>query len=124
MTTAKAISKGVVPKEMIAGTNSIKTVYGGDVYVYVMSSNPEQFRITVHGLPQSACVYLASYDWGSRRGSGWIAVRAQSTPQHMLTNNYKWFQYNIDSNTLPMPISAAATSCTSASTNSIVLIFE
>lgn len=132
--TDAAINMGAVDKEMWGtsanGTDTITTienVYGGRVFVNAVEGN-KSFMMTITGLPQSACTYLASSDWGSSIGSGWDGVGVAedaSTPAAITT--YTGLAAKQEANTtnenLPMTVAMAAGGC-SAEKNTVVLEFE
>lgn len=63
LTTSVALSAGVFPSSMVAGT-SVTDAFGGPVTV-AANSTPAYFDLTYTQVPQKACVRLASAIQGS-----------------------------------------------------------
>ena len=82
--TAKAITLGVVPDELVnADKSTLSNAFNGSVYIGVGKSTASEtgnraFIITFDGLSKEACISLATNDWGSGYSSGLIALHAQS----------------------------------------------
>ena len=133
LTTASAIAVGAVDPEMDKGASGIKHVYGNDVYVAAGTQTSdlladESFVITVTGLPKSACVYLASADWGASVGAGWYGISAasgtlQAAPTALDATNVKKAS---DSTGLPAPVTSAAAWCADSTgmTNYVIWQFR
>lgn len=80
------VKAGVIPAEMYTlpaggadamhSTSGLSNVFGGDAYIIPASQNGtnDAYIIAVDGIPQSACVVMASTDWGSDVGSGLAAM--------------------------------------------------
>ena len=89
LTTAKAISLGVIPDELIktegevgSQTKVLRNAYNGTVFVGATKSvdgddaaDLRAFYLTFNGLSKEACVALATNDWGSGFSSGLIAMQ-------------------------------------------------
>ena len=149
LTTETAISMGAVDKEMQNGSDAIKNVYGGAVYVNAAAGDtPYSFFITIDGLPSTACTYLASADFGSSIGAGWVSAGAQNSdfgsaqnaaleattteaipdctpagePQCMRTVPVPG-KVSAEQGSLPITVAAAAAACTGTS-NGVLLEFQ
>lgn len=93
LTTANAITLGVVPDELVKTENSTKVLrnaYNGEVEIHTAGSttaantgtgtaqDKKAFVIYFAGLSKEACITLATNDWGSSYSSGLIAIQAAS----------------------------------------------
>ena len=89
MDNSVLIKAGVIPAEMYSGEGAsdfkstysgLTNVFGGDAYIKPANHNGtnDSYIIAVDGIPQSACVVMASTDWGSDVGSG-LATMAIGT---------------------------------------------
>lgn len=85
LTTARAVAMGAVDREMQDGTSGIKNIYGGAIYINAAENN-KSFFVVINGLPSPACTYLASADFGSSVGSGWLSAGAQNGDLESTTN--------------------------------------
>ncbi len=82
----------LAPAEMYDSEDSLNLInpFGGSVSVWSgnkkTSSDSRAFGITMHNVPQEACVELLTHDWGSGTKSGLIALGAdcQSTRDALL----------------------------------------
>ena len=74
----------LAPEDMYENTNSttLYNPFGGYVDVWsdrkTSSDSSKAFVIRVGGIPQEACVELATQDWGSGASSGLIAIKVSS----------------------------------------------
>ena len=130
ISAASAINMGAVDKEMIKTTgtgenttNEIKNVYGGTVLI-APGTNNESFVVAINGLPAAACTFLASSDWGSNIGSGWVGVGAQSSA-YTAASFGGTSTGTVNDGTAPLSITTAASGCAgAASSNAVVLEFK
>ena len=76
LTAAKAVSLGIVPP--IMGTTTLTNPFKGGVDISAAratkTSENTAFTVTYGGLPKEACIALATADFGSGAGSGFIGV--------------------------------------------------
>jgi len=76
LTAAKAVSLGIVPPVM--GTSTLTNPFKGGVGISAAratkTSEDTAFTVTYSGLPKEACIALATADFGSGAGSGFIGV--------------------------------------------------
>jgi len=87
--------------------------------------NDSGFIVTYSGLPKEACIALATSDWGTGAGSGFISVTANNTfgsnisdaPASMAAA-YTGTAYE----GVPMTVAAAVTAC-NADTNTVAIKF-
>jgi len=80
MTEAQLVSLGVIPPVMGAA-NSLKNPFKGSVSIAPAKAREgdtvdKAFTVTYSGLPKEACIALATADFGSGAGSGFIGVAA------------------------------------------------
>jgi type II secretory pathway pseudopilin PulG len=120
LSTANAISFGVVPQEMLtaADATTITNAFGGNVLITV-ESTITQFSITFTGLGKEACVALSTADWGSGSGSGLVSV-CTGTGDSAVTAQCG----TSSANTLPLALVTAASGCSASSdTNAVTWIY-
>ena len=85
-TNHKVVYKAnLAPKEMFeegSGSYAMTNPFGGDVKVFSSGKNlysdGKAFVIGFYGLPDEACIELATQDWGEGTNSGLIAVAIQA----------------------------------------------
>lgn len=103
LSTATAISGGVIPSSMVSGTGTSATAtdtYGGPVDVNVSSTNHDEFTVEFDNIPQHACVSIGSSISGSNLvsltvngtsvGSDVISPSYLATPCNNATNTMVW----------------------------------
>ena len=92
LTNTTAVSFGVVPNDMLAGTagegadavTTLKNAFGGAVTIEASpargtgtgETSDEAFIIEYAGLSKEACVTIATGDWGSGQSSGLLGIAA------------------------------------------------
>ena len=82
LTAAQAIKLGIIPAAMKNGSNALVSPFKGTVTLATIKADQAQaindsgFSVTYAGLPAEACIALATADWGSGAGSGFIGVTA------------------------------------------------
>ncbi|MEE6207956.1 MAG: type 4 pilus major pilin [Alphaproteobacteria bacterium] len=130
-----------VPDEMWStdGTK-IENAFGGRVYINAgnkKASNDEKaFGIDLFGIPEDACMALATYDWGSGSSSGLLVLGVNtSTVAAMFGDGYcvgcagttaagKAIACpNGATVSIPMPVNVAATACQTGDNNWISILF-
>ena len=81
LNTKIAYKANLAPREMFedgSGSYSMTNPFGGYVELFSANSSTnsdnKSFVIGFHGLPDEACIELATQDWGSDTSSGLIAV--------------------------------------------------
>ena len=83
--TGKLIKKAhLVPDEMWSSSGNLENPFGGAIRLYSgykggSNGSNRAFTIEYRGLPEEACMELATYDWGSGSSSGLIAISANGT---------------------------------------------
>lgn len=123
--SASAISMGAVDKEMQVSSSTIKNVYssGASVWVSAGGTSNDSFFVTITALPSTACTYIASSDFGSSVGSGWLGVGAQNSAVDAAVTAFTGMTKSATSNSLPMSVADAAAGC-NGETNTVVLQFQ
>ena len=119
LTTASAIAMGAVDKEMQATSSSVVNVYNGSVTIAAnqYSSANDSFKLTIAGLPKTACVYVMSADWGSSIGSGWLTIKTGKSGATTYT-------VGAATNAAPASVAQAASQCDSDTNNTVEMVFQ
>lgn len=78
LTNTEASSLGVVPAVMGNGA-TLTNPFKGNVNIVATGTNNESFTVAFDGLPTEACIALATADFGSGAGSGFVGVIADKT---------------------------------------------
>ena len=90
LSNANAVSLGAIPTIMGTGA-ALTSPFKGDVYIQMATTNSAAiledndtshataFLVTYENLPKEACIALATADFGSGAGSGFIGTEAFST---------------------------------------------
>lgn len=105
--TKNIISWGILPKNMITGSDTLRNPYNGDVKVRSVSYNAG-YVIVYNGLPKKACVAVASVDWGKDITHLLISPSGYELPRYFpkyLDNGEH------DATELPLPIEHAVKDC-------------
>ena len=84
LTAAQAIKLGIIPAAMRNGASALVNPFKGVVNIATTTSKTgapadTAFVVTYSGLPSEACIALATADWGSGAGSGFIGVAAAAS---------------------------------------------
>ena len=118
----------LVPDEMWNSSDNIENPFGGGIQLHGAhkgGSNgyDKAFVIEYSGLPEEACMELATYDWGSGSSSGLIAVAAHKASIFWKGGMDDGYGVGCAGNNngvacaggstvaVPMPVSIAATAC-------------
>lgn len=126
LSAAQAIQLGIIPAAMKNTASTLVNPFKGVVQIGVDKSNANApantaFTVTYSGLPSEACIALATADWGSGAGSGFIGVKAKSSGD--ATNDVKTLYTGTTTEGKPLTVSDAITACGSANTSSVALKF-
>jgi type II secretory pathway pseudopilin PulG len=112
----------LAPEEVFQADGSLNNPFGGKIYFNEEASwgGGTEFLIALSGIPEDACMELATLDWGTATSSGLVEVTLNS---HDDTGDREVHAYAEDCDTqcLPVSVSTAATSC---SGNNNLLQFE
>ena len=118
LSNAVAVQMGIIPRDMLnttikdAGTGEVSIVnaYSGQVDIGIVeNTNDRQFYIVYSGLPQEACVSIATADWGSQAGSGLQSVSISESATGKTKPTSFANTHAIDS--LPLTLATAAGEC-------------
>lgn len=125
LSTATAITFGIIPNEMYVDNANIINAFNGSVTLAVASGDAaagvgagttanKSFQLTYNGLSQEACVSIATADWGTGAASGLIGMQISAADQGD-TVAVTHTTYNTAVATdLPVSISQAGTECNCA----------
>ena len=130
------LNMGILPDTIKTSASpyvSLTNSFNGSIYIdhydiWGSSTGDEVFGILYRGLNKSACVALASYDWGDRNstgligvavGSGWVSNNNQFTADSNGSSFRAKGCYDYDGGNAtqvtclgqPIPISSSATAC-------------
>jgi len=122
----------VVPDEMWDSSGKLENAFGGIVKIHPANKGgsngwDKAFNIEFRGLPEEACMELATYDWGSGSSSGLIAIAANKASIFWRGGTDDGYGVGCAGNNtgvacaggstvaVPMSVSVAATACTCAS---------
>lgn len=108
---ANAIAFGVVSSDMIkktttgSGTSAVtsedlKNPFNGEVTIKVDGTDPAMFTVAYGGLDKSACITIATTDWGGSAASGLVSIEIEGGTVHSWT-----------AGTLPVSLVDAAGEC-------------
>ena len=132
---SSAIQMGAIPDDLTISSGDIKNIFGGTIWIHTSTSSAawldsvgetdDAFIITIYNLPKEACVALATMDWGTS-STGLIAVSVNDDGLSSPSLNYpKCDGYANDyyvvgcpgssAVSVPIPVSLAATACSSGS---------
>ena len=82
LSAKQAISLGIIPATMKNGASALLNPFKGAVAIEPFKADKDGklyasgFKVTYSGLPREACIAIATADWGSGAGSGFIGVTA------------------------------------------------
>lgn len=132
----------LVPDEMWnADKTSLENAFGGGVEFASAdksasgswSSAPSKnnaMGIVLKGLPEEACMALATYDWGSGSSSGLVAIGVNYGSPHNIVYNPAQgndgsavAKPNNDTVSIPMPVNIAANACKEGEVNTFTITF-
>ncbi len=128
----------LVPDEMwnAAGT-ALENAFGGSVAITSGRKKAENdnkaFGIVLAGIPEDACMALATYDWGSGSSSGLISIGVNDATVYTMTTTVGCAGSSAAGKaigcpngatvTVPMPVNIAATACGIGDGNTISIKF-
>jgi type II secretory pathway pseudopilin PulG len=116
----------IVPDDAIQN-GYIKHPFGGDVRLLTVSSG-WNFNIHLYGIPEDACMELATLDWSAATSSGLNAIGVNRTVLIQVKNCSGDADKGIacvggETVSVPMPVSLAAQHCSDDDSNFITLAF-
>lgn len=102
LTAATAIQYGIADRDLSHGTTSTLTnPFGGDVTITVEDGGAA-FTVTYEDIPETACVSIATADWGGSSASGLSQMQINGG-----SNTFTWG----GTNTLPISFEKASGAC-------------
>ena len=127
LTAAQAIKLGIIPAAMQNGSKLVSP-FKGEVTIVTDKAasggiDDTAFVVTYSGLPSEACINLATADWGSGAGSGFIGVKAASSGAATATAHYVGTTVDGRKEGQPYSVANAITACGDANTSSVSLKF-
>ena len=120
LTSATAVSMGVVPDELGTDGSSLTNAFNGAVYINSAkgTKDDDSFYIIFNGLSREACITLATNNWGSNYSSGLVgmAVSGNATSNADITAltigcTKDGSDGKVCPGKMPMAVSSAATAC-------------
>ena len=122
LSNANAIAFGVVSSDMIKSTTtgsgssattskSLKNPFNGEVNITVDSADPTEFKVAYGGLDKSACITIATTDWGGSAASGLVSIEIGTMSGTTFTakGTYSWG--GSTGAALPLSLTDAAGAC-------------
>ena len=128
---AQAIQLGIVPAAMKNGSGALVSPFKGPVTIATSkasnaTSAPENtaFVVTYSDLPSEACINLATAEWGTGAGSGFIGVKAVAEGNADASGAYVGTKFE-DSRAegVPYKVGDAITACGQKNTSSVSFKF-
>lgn len=116
LNNGNAIDFGVVSSDMIKADGSgaaaeLKNPFNGSVDITVDAADPTTFKVAYGGLDKSACITIATTDWGGSAASGLVSITIDGDQE----TEYSWGAVaagaDQPANSLPIPLASAATNC-------------
>lgn len=117
-----AIRMALIPSEMYAASNKsasgsgvkVTNAFGGNLYIHSVKqgsgTTDNAYIIAVDALPKTACVSIATTDWGGDSGSGLVAMQIKTLGAKEEANSLTDLNEDID------------TSGTSAATGNVIAV--
>lgn len=104
-----AIRMALIPNEMYAaskksasGSNvEVTNAFGGNLYIHSVGQGTgtnNAYVIAVDALPKTACVSIATTDWGGDSGSGLVAMQIKTLGPKEEADSLRDLNTNIDTN--------------------------
>ncbi|HCU58849.1 MAG TPA: hypothetical protein DIC64_02585 [Alphaproteobacteria bacterium] len=123
LTAAQAIKLGIIPAAMQNGS-ALVSPFKGAVTIGTSTAassgiDDTAFIVTYKDLPSEACINLATADWGSGAGSGFIGVAAASDGSASAADKY----VGATTEGKPLKVSDAITACGQTNKSSVSLKF-
>ena len=129
LTAAQAIQLGIIPAAMKNGS-ALVSPFKGPVTIATSKASdatgaPDNtaFVVTYNDLPSEACINLATAEWGTGAGSGFIGVQAATTSGADASGAYVGAALDGRNEGVPYKVGDAITACGSANTSSVSFKF-
>ena len=128
LTVGQAYGLGIVAASASAGTAHSKMInpFKGEV---VLSDEEVKdgvdasgFSVEYQGLPKEACIALATSDWGTGAGSGYIGVQVGPDADSFAATAETVTEIGVEGEGIPMSVTDAIGGC-GADTNTVKLYF-
>ena len=129
LTAAQAIQLGIIPAAMKNGSALVSPFKGPVTIATSKASNatgaPDDtaFVVTYSGLPSEACINLATAEWGTGAGSGFIGVQAAASGDASADGAYVGAALDGRNEGVPYKVGDAITACGNANTSSVSFKF-
>ena len=128
LTPAQAIKLGIIPTAMQNGASKLVSPFKGEVTITTDKAasggiDATAFVVTYKGLPSEACINLATADWGSGAGSGFIGVKAAADASASAAAHYVGTTVDGRKEGEPYTVANAISACGNANTSSVSLKF-
>lgn len=102
-----AIRMALIPNEMYAASNKsasgsdveVTNAFGGNLYIHSVdrgTGTDNAYVIAVDALPKTACVSIATTDWGGDSGSGLVAMQIKTLGANEKADSLTDLNANID----------------------------
>ena len=130
LTAAQAIQLGIIPAAMKNGSALVSPFKGPVTIATSKASNatgaPDNtaFVVKYSGLPSEACINLATAEWGTGAGSGFIGVKATASGDASADGAYVGTTFDSSrAEGVPYKVGDAITACGNANTSSVSFKF-
>ena len=128
LTATQAIQLGIIPAAMKNGSDGLVSPFKGEVTIdtsKASESAPDNtaFVVTYNDLPSEACINLATAEWGTGAGSGFIGVKASDAADADASGAYVGAALDGRNEGVPYKVGDAITACGSANTSSVSFKF-
>ncbi len=110
LTGKNAYQLGLFTDEICVGganCSAANNPFGGDITIGVGDDNGRSFTIKYTGLPQEACVKIATAEWGADASSGLISMTVGGTTYSWPANGADWSAVS----NLPVDLLQASDNC-------------
>ena len=133
LTSATAVSMGVVPDELGTDGSSLTNAFNGAVYINSAkgTKDDDSFYIIFNGLSREACITLATNNWGSNYSSGLVGMAASGAAANNADIAALTIGCTKDGSDgqvcpgkMPMAVSSAATACNCDSGNTCSVFWK
>lgn len=105
LNNSTAVRMALIPSEMYAASKKstsnveVTNAFGGNLYIHSVSQGTgtdNAYVIAVDALPKSACVSIATTDWGGDSGSGLVAMQIKTLGEGEKADSLKDLNDDID----------------------------
>jgi len=123
----QAASLGIIAQSSLSGSKMVNP-FKGEVYLEASPAKQDVedsgFVIAYDGLPKEACIALATSDWGTGAGSGFIGTAAagEDSDAETLAGTLEGTYSGTANEGQPLKVSEAISACT-GNTNAVAIKF-